>query len=533
MRLLRSTAIVSSMTFLSRITGFVRDVVFARVFGVSPAMDAFLVAFRIPNFLRRLFAEGSFSLAFVPVLAEYREKHDALALKGLVDRVTGSLAGVLLAITGLGMLASPWVIAVFAPGFAYGEYQHRLASELLRITFPYLFFISLTALAGGILNSFQRFALPAVTPVLLNLSMIAAALGLAPSMDEPVEALAWGVLVAGVLQLAVQVPALARMGLLPRPRWGGSHPGVRKILTLMLPTLFGSSVAQVNLLFDTLVASLLLSGSVTWLYYSDRLLEFPLGMFGVAIGTVILPHLSRQHAVTDPDGFSRGLDWGLRTCLLIGVPASLGLGLAAEPLFAALFQYGAFSAADARMAALSLTALAVGLPAFLLVKVLAPAFYARQDTRTPVRAAVVSMLVNVMLTVVFLAGLLWLTPLGAQARAEGGSVMDSLARMPGAHASLALASALAGWVNAGQLWLRLRREGVFRAQPGWRGFGSRLALSGTVMAAVVLALLAVWPEWGVWTVWERIARLAALVGGAALVFFGVLFGSGFRRRHLG
>src|SRR5688572_30225489 len=340
--LLRSTTIFSAMTFISRVSGLVRDQIYAAVFGASPAMDAFVVAFRIPNFMRRLSAEGSFSMAFVPVLAEYKEKHDHAAIKDLIDRVAGTLTAALLVLTAIAVFAAPWVMRLFAPGFEPGSEQAQLATEMLRITFPYALFISLASLVGGILNSYKRFAVPALSPVLLNLSMIAAALCLAPRMDEPVLALAWGVFAAGILQLVFQLPSLARLGLLPVPRWGVAHAGVRKVMKLMVPTLFGSSVAQVNLLLNTVMASFLIGGSVTWLYLGDRLLEFPLGMFGVAIGAVILPHLSRRHAAADPDGYSKALDWGLRLCLMIAVPACLGLMLCAEPLVATLFQHGRF-----------------------------------------------------------------------------------------------------------------------------------------------------------------------------------------------
>ena len=335
--LLRSTAVFSAMTFLSRVSGLVRDQVYAAVIGVNPAMDAFVVAFRIPNFMRRLSAEGSFSMAFVPVLAEYKARGDHAAVKALVDRVAGTLLAALMVLTALAVLAAPWIMPAFAPGFGADTEQGRLAAEMLRITFPYALFISMAALAGGILNTYGRFAVPALSPVLMNVAMIAAALLFSRFFAQPVMALAWGVFVAGLLQLGVQLPSLARMGLLPRPRWGAMDAGVRRIMKLMVPTLFGASVVQVNLLINTIVASFLIGGSVTWLYYSDRLLEFPLGMFGVAIGTVILPHLSGRHASTDPEGFSKALDWGFRLCLMIGVPACLGLILCAEPLVAALF----------------------------------------------------------------------------------------------------------------------------------------------------------------------------------------------------
>lgn len=531
--LLRSTAVFSAMTFLSRVSGLVRDQVYAAVFGASPAMDAFVVAFRIPNFMRRLSAEGSFSMAFVPVLAEYKEKHGQAEVKALVDRVAGTLTAFLLVLTAAAVIAAPWIMPVFAPGFGADTEQGRLAAEMLRITFPYALFISLASLAGGILNSYQRFAIPALSPVLLNLSMITAALCVAPLMQEPVLALAWGVFAAGILQLVFQLPALAKLGLLPRPRLGFKHPGVRKIMRLMVPTLFGSSVAQVNLLLNTIMASFLIGGSVTWLYYTDRLLEFPLGMFGVAIGTVILPHLSGRHAATDPQGFSKALDWGFRLCLLIGVPACLGLILCAEALIATLFQHGNFTAHDTQMSRLSLMAQSIAVPAFLLVKVLAPAFYSRQDTKTPVKSAVVSVIANAVFTISLLLGLLYLTDAGRAAlTAAGGHLFDALGHVSGAHACLALAIALAGWLNALQLWWYLRRVGVYEMQPGWRRFLRQLAVAAIGMTVVVLALLAFWQGWTAWPWWERVWKLAVVVGSGAAVYAALLWLQGIRPRHL-
>lgn len=531
--LLRSTAVFSAMTLISRVSGLVRDQVYAGVFGANPAMDAFLVAFRIPNFLRRLSAEGSFSMAFVPVLSEYRERHDHAAVKALVDRVAGTLLAVLLVLTALAVLAAPWVIRVFAPGFDPAGPQGLLATEMLRITFPYLLFISMASLAGGVLNSYQRFAVPALSPVLLNVSMITAALAVAPRLEQPVMALAWGVLVAGVLQLGFQLPALARLGLLPRPRWGAAHEGVRRVMRLMVPTLFGSSVAQLNLLLNTVVASMLIGGSVTWLYLGDRLLEFPLGMFGVAIGAVILPHLSRRHAAADPEGYSRALDWGLRLCLLIAVPACLGLMLCAEALVATLFQHGRFTAYDTRMARLTVVALSTALPAFLLVKVLAPAFYSRQDTRTPVKAGVVAVLANLIAIAVFLALVLGLTQAGREAwAAGGGDLRVALKALPGAHGCLALATAVAGWTNALQLWWFLRRARVFRPEAGWGRFTRQLLVASAVMTVVVLALLSVWDGWTGWHWAERVWKLAVLVGTGALAYAAALWLQGLRPRDL-
>lgn len=532
-RLLRSSVIFSAMTFISRVSGLVRDQIYAIVFGANPAMDVFNAAFRIPNFMRRLSAEGSFSMAFVPVLAEYKEKHGPEAVRELIDRVTGTLTAALVVMTALVIAFAPWLTQVIAPGFDAGGEKHQLLIEMLRLTFPYALFISLASLVGSILNSYQRFAIPALSPVLLNLAMIAAALGLAPLMDGSVMALAWGVFFAGILQLLFQLPALAKLGLLPRPKWGAAHAGVRKIMKLMVPTLFGSSVVQFNLLFNTMAASFLIGGSMTWLYYSDRLLEFPLGMFGVAIGTVILPHLSSRHAVTDPEGFSKGLDWGFRLCLLIGIPACLGLILSAEPLFATLFQYGNLTAEDTRMISWSLMAQSTAVPAFLLVKVLAPAFYSRQDTRTPVKAAVVSVLVNVAATVLFFAGLLMLTEAGQAALVKAdGRYLDALAHIPGAHALLALAIAVAGWTNAVQLAWYLRRAGVYQRQPGWGRFLRQIGVASLAMAVVLIAFRLLWPDWSDWAWWERGWHLAVLVGSGGALYAALLWLQGIRLRDL-
>lgn len=533
-RLLRSTTVFSAMTFISRVSGLVRDQVYATVFGANPAMDAFIAAFRIPNFMRRLSAEGSFSMAFVPVLAEYKQKHGQEAVRELVDRVTGALMAALLVVTAGFLLLAPWLARVIVPGFEPGGESAALFVEMLRITFPYALFISLASLAGGILNSYQRFAIPALSPVLMNLAMISAALVAGEWFGGSVKVLAWGVFAAGILQLGFQLPALARLGLLPRPRLDLAHAGVRRIMTLMVPTLFGSSVVQFNLLFNTMAASMLIGGSMTWLYYSDRLLEFPLGMFGVAIGTVILPHLSGRHAATDPEGFSKGLDWGFRLCLLIGLPACAGLILCAQPLLATLFQYGEFGETDMRMSSWSLIAQSTAVPAFLLVKVLAPAFYSRQDTRTPVKAAMVSVAVNALCIVLFFAGLLWLTEAGREAwAASGGDVRAALKAMDGGgHALLALAIAIAGWVNAAQLAWYLRHAGVYRRQPGWGRFLRQVGLATLLMAGVVVALRWYWPEWTPWAWWQRGWRLAVMVGAGGAVYGALLWLQGIRPRDL-
>ncbi len=513
MKLIRSTAIVSSMTLLSRVLGFVRDAVVAQRFGASAATDAFFVAFRIPNFLRRLFAEGSFSLAFVPVLAEYKARGDEQALRELNDRVAGTLGAILLVVTAIGVLAAPALVAVFAPGYLDRPEQFAMTADMLRITFPYILLISLAGFAGGILNSYGRFAMPALSPVLLNLALIGFAVLGASYFQPPIQALAWGVLCGGVLQLGMQLPALARMGLLPRPRWGWAHEGVRKILRLMIPTLFGASVAQVNLLVDTLIASFLIAGSVSWLYYAERLLEFPLGVFGVALSTVILPSLSAHYSQSQSQAFSAALDWAMRVGCFIALPATAALAILAEPLMWTLFGYNQFAASDVRMAGLALAALALGLPAFILIKVVAPGFYSRQDTKTPVKAGITAMVANVVFNAIIV----------------GAMVLNDY---PAPHAGMALASALAGWLNFALLFRWLRASGAFEPQSRWGRYGLQLAVSGT--------LLAIWLWWASRNLFEfagqsaleRVGGIAALIGVGGVIYVGALLVCGVRPRDL-
>jgi len=522
MSLLRSIFSFSSMTLISRVLGLVRDVVLARYFGASAATDAFFVAFKIPNFLRRLFAEGSFSLAFVPVLAEYRVRADQTEMKSLVDATAGCLLAVLLALTGLGMLAAPWVVAVFAPGFADDPDQQALAAEMLRVTFPYLLFIALTALSGGILNTLGRFALPAVTPALLNISLITAAVVFSQRFPEPVKALAWGVLAAGALQLAIQLPALARHGLLPLPRPNFRHPGVRRIMKLMIPTLFGSSVAQINLLLDVLIASLLVEASISWLYYGDRLMEFPLGMFGVALSVVILPTLSSLHARADRERFRSTLEWAVLLGLIIGLPAAAGLAVLGGPTATTLFHYGEFSAGDVEMTALALGAYCIGLPAFIGVKILAPAFFSRQDTRTPVRIGIIALVVNMGLNIVFVGAITW--------HLAGQLLLDdpwqALALNPGAHAGLALASSVSAWLNALLLWKSLARQGLAPAFP-WRDL-ARILVAGLAMVLALYWLVPPTPDWLDISLQVRVAWLTAAVAGGAGIYALILAALGIR-----
>ncbi len=501
-QLLKSTMVVSAMTSLSRVFGLVRDIVIARYFGAGLGVDAFIVAFRIPNFLRRLFAEGGFSQAFVPVLAEYRERRGHDEVQALVDQTAATLGLVLMGVTAAGVLAAPLLVMVFAPGFLHDAAKTQLATGMLRVTFPYIFFISLTALAGGILNTYRRFAVPAFTPVLLNLSMIGCAVWLSPRFAQPVTALAWGVLIAGVVQLLCQFPFLLRLRLLPKPRLHRDPAGTRRIIRLMLPTLFAVSVTQINLVVDTVVASFLVTGSISWLYYSDRLAQFPLGVFGVALATVVMPSLSAQHARGTPEEYSRTLDWALRWVIMIMVPAACGLALLAVPLLTTLFQYKSFSSFDVVMTSRSLIAYTVGLPAFVLIKVLASAFFARQDTRTPVEAGVASMVSNIVLILLLV--------------------------LPLAHAGLALATSIASYVNAGVLYWHLHRRGQFRPAPGWLPFLCKVTLAVAAMAALLLLLTPGAAHWQSWSAPIRAGRLAVYVFCGAGCYFGMLWLSGMR-----
>lgn len=504
--LLGSAARAGGGTLASRVLGFVRDVVIARTFGASGETDAFFVAFRLSNLLRRLFAEGAFSQAFVPVLSEYREKRQHDEVRELVACVSGVLGAILLLVSALGVLAAPVLIVVFAPGFMGEGDQYALSVQLLRVTFPYLFFISLTALAASVLNTYGRFGVPAFTPALLNVSLIGATLLFAPHMERPVFALAVGVLVAGLAQLAFLLPFLAALRLLVTPRLRWAHEGVRRIARLILPAVFGASVAQINIQIDTLIASFLVSGSISWLYFSDRVVEFPLGVFGIALATAILPGLSARHAREEPEAFSRTLDWALRWVVLIGIPGAVGLSMLSVPILTTLFHYGMFDDRDVMMSSTSLMAYSTGLVGFILVKVLAPGFFARQDTRTPVRAAIVALIANVVLNLLFV--------------------------LPLRHAGLALATSLAAYVNALLLYRWLRRDGIYRPGPGWGATWARTLAATLAMAAVLWWFVPPERSWLDAGVWQRSAQLVAAVAGGAFVYALSLLALGLRPRHL-
>ncbi|MFZ1573839.1 MAG: murein biosynthesis integral membrane protein MurJ [Chromatiaceae bacterium] len=503
---------VGGNTLLSRLLGFVRDLVLARLFGADAGTDAFFVAFKIPNLFRRLFAEGAFASVLVPVLHETGREGGPAGLHRLLASLSGVLGAGLLLLTLIGTLAASWLILALAPGFAAEAHQQALAAELLRLTLPYVFFIVLAALAGAALNLHEHFGIPAFTPVLLNLAIIGCAFWLAPRLEEPILALGWGVLIGGLAQLAFQLPFLARLGLLLRPSLDWRHPGTRKVLHRMGPVLLGVSVTQINLLLDTFLASFLTAGSISWLYYSDRLVEFPLGILGAALGTVILPRLARQGPTlsaggVSPEAFSRTLDWALRWVWLLGLPAAVGLVGLAEPLVATLFLSAEFSAGDAHMAALSLMAYAAGLPAFIAIKVLAPGYYAHQDARTPARHALLALGFNLVLS------LAWMGPFG--------------------HAGLALATSLAAFVNAGLLLGGLMRPGAYRPARGWGKLLARGLVAALVLGALLSWSLVGLDDWLAATGGERLARLFfwMLLGGAG--YFLALLALGVRPRDFG
>ena len=505
MNLLKAAASVSAMTLVSRVTGFARDVLLAITFGAGFAMDAFVVAFRLPNLLRRLFAEGAFSQAFVPILGEYRARKGEEATRALTARVLGVLSVALLAATAVGVVAAPLLVYASAAGFAKDADKFALTVQMLRICFPYIFFISLTSFAAGILNTWGHFKVPAFTPVLLNLSFIGFALFAAPHFDRPILALAWAVFAGGALQLAFQVPFLLRIGMLPRPRWDPKDEGVVRVLRLMAPAALGVSVAQVSLVINTHIASWLGDGPVSWLYYADRLMEFPSALLGVAMGTVLLPSLVKHHANGDPAAYSRLLDWGLRLALLLALPAAVGLALLAAPLAATLFWHGEFTRHDVLMTRAALIAYAIGLAGIILVKILAPGFYARQNIRTPVKVALATLAVTQAANVAFVP---WL-----------------------GHAGLAAAISAGATFNAGWLWWLMRRGGHWQASPDWGAFLLKVGVALYMMGGVIWYGMGSEASWFGIPAGTRALKLAAVIAGAMAAYFATLWALGFRLRQ--
>jgi putative peptidoglycan lipid II flippase len=504
MNLLRILATVSSLTMVSRVLGYVRDFLIARIFGAGLLTDAFFVAFKIPNLLRRLFAEGAFSQAFVPILAEYKNRQGEEQTRTLVDAIATVLFLATVLAAAIGMAAAPIIVYATAPGFAAEPEKFALTVQMLRITFPYIVFISLVALSAGILNTWNNFSVPAVTPTLLNVAFIVGAVFFADWFDPPVLVLAWAVFIGGALQLAYQAPFLLKLGLLPRWRLDFSHPGLRRVLLLMLPAAFGVSVAQVSLLLNQIFASFLPTGSVSWLYYADRLMELPAGVLGVAVGTILLPSLSRYHASANTAEYSRLLDWGLRITVLLAVPAAVALAVLALPLVTMLFQYGRFTADDAWMTQRALVAYSVGLVGMILVKILAPGFYARQNVATPVKIGIVTLVATQLMNLAFVGSL--------------------------RHAGLALAIGLGACLNAGLLYIQLRKNSIYSPQPGWPLFILKVLAAVGFMAIVLFTTMGE-PAWWLQAPWHhKVPAVLGLVALGAGVYGAVLFAFGFRPR---
>lgn len=483
--LLKSAGVVGAWTLLSRVIGLARDVVIAVVFGAGMATDAFFVAFRIPNFFRRLFAEGAFAQAFVPVLADYKAKQDLFAVRILIANTAGLLLLTLFVLTVLAMCFSHQAVWLFAPGFSEDSEKILLAGRMLNLTFPYLPCLALVALCGAVLNTYQHFSMPAFAPVLLNICMIAAAVWLAPHLPQPVMALAWGVLVAGVLQLLIQLPALKSKQLLVLPRLDYRHAGVKRVARLMVPAIFGVSITQINLLFNSIMASFLGEGSVSWLYYADRLMELPLGVFGIAIGTVLLPKLSNDHVNDSPQAFSATLDWSLRWVLMIGLPAALALVVLSEPIMASLFFYRQFDVLDVHQSARALQAYGPAIAAFMMIKVLAPGFYAREDLKTPVRIGIYAVLLNVTVSLLSTRYL--------------------------AHVGLACATSAAALFNATCLGWQLHRKGVWQLSHDWISFLWKIVLALIVMVSVLTVAAPDRNFWFVMPAWQRVLGLTGLI----------------------
>ncbi|MBV2191064.1 murein biosynthesis integral membrane protein MurJ [Providencia rettgeri] len=504
MNLLKSLAAVSSMTMMSRVLGFIRDAIIARVFGAGAAADAFFVAFKLPNLLRRIFAEGAFSQAFVPILAEYKNQQGEEATRTFVAYIAGMLTLALAIVTILGMIAAPWVIYVTAPGFTDDADKFALTTDLLRVTFPYIFLISLASLAGAILNTWNRFSVPAFAPTLLNVSMIIFAAFAAPYFNPPIMSLAWAVLVGGVLQLVYQLPHLKKVGMLVLPRLSFRDSGVWRVMKMMGPAIIGVSVAQISLIINTIFASFLQSGSVSWMYYADRLMELPSGVLGVALGTILLPSLAKSFTSGNQNEYRQLMDWGLRLCLLLALPCALGLAILAEALTVSLFQYGNFTAHDSLMTQYALIAYCVGLTGMILVKILAPGFYSRQNIRTPVKIAIVTLILTQLMNLAFIG--------------------------PLQHAGLALSIGLAACFNAGVLYWQLRKQDIFQPLAGWKGFIFKLLIALIVMGAVLFGVLHFMPSWQEGNMLMRMLRLIGVVIIGAGSYFVALYVLGFRPR---
>ncbi len=506
MNLLRSLATISGLTLVSRILAFARDVLIARVFGAGMATDAFFVAFKLPNLLRRMFAEGAFSQAFVPIFGEYKNRRGHKDTKLLLDHVTTMLAMILFVVTLIGIVAAPILVYISAPGFVQDTEKFDLTVRLLRFTSPYIFFISLVAVAAAILNTYNKFWVPAFAPILLNLCFIGGALWLAPYCHPPIMALAWAVFIAGIVQLAFQIPFLKKIDMLPTLRFSWTDEGMRRVIRQMGPAMFGVSIAQISLIINTIFASFLVAGSVSWLYYADRLMEFPSGLLGAALGTILLPSLSKCHASKDTVEYSKLLDWGLRLTFMLALPSALALGMIAVPLLSTFFERGAFVASDVLMTSRALIGYSIGLIGLILVKILAPGFYARQDIRTPVKIGVATLFATQLMNALFIYGFHL------------------------QHAGLALSIGLGACLNSAILFHFLRKKGIYQPEPGWTSYFLKVGLAVLALGATLWFGMGTEQSWLAGSGWARIGRLAVLVTGGVFVYFAVLAALGFRPR---
>ena len=504
MSLFKSTAIVSLFTFFSRVSGFIRDIFMAVFFGASAWVDAFLVVFKIPNFMRRLFAEGSFALAFVPVLNEIKANQSKQDLKFFIDKVAGSLFAIVLIVWMLMEIFAPQVLSIFANSWAQEKPEiYNGSVDMLRMTLFYFPLITLVSLAGGILNTHKKFAIPAATPILLNVSLIASMLYLRDCFDIPVKSLAVGVLIAGVLQLLVQIPSLVKLGLLPKFKLGFKDKKVKKVMNLMVPTLFGSSIAQINLLIDTIIATHLITGSVAFLYYSERLLEFPLGVFAIAISTVILPTLSRQFAKKKQNDFVKTMRWALNLGFFIAIPAAVALAVMANEVVVTLFQYGKFTSLNSEMTAISLVAYMLALPAFIINKILLPAYYSRKDTKTPVKIGIIAMLANIVLNFLFVGLLIHYEFIAV-------------------HVGLALASAVSGWMQTLLLYKGLKNQGVIPNGVVQWTVVFKISTASLMMAISIMFVISQLGDWSIYAGYIRYSYLLLCILFGLLIYFGSL-----------
>ena len=500
MNLLKSLATISLITLLSRIFGFMRDAVIARTFGIGMDTDAFFVAFKIPNLLRRIFAEGAFSQAFVPILAEYKNKHGKKAARTLFTYVFGLLTLILLIIVIVGIFNASWLIIITAPGFVNTFDKLQLTNSLLHIMFPYIFLISLSSLMSAVLNTWNYFSVPAFTPILLNISMVIFALFISPYFHPRIIGLAWSVIVGGILQLGCQLPFLKKIGMLVLPKISFKNIGVCRIISRMVPAILSVSINHVSLIVNTIFASFLTSGSISWLYYADRLMEFPSGILGVSLGTILLPSLSKSFSNKNSEEYSSLMDWGLRLCFLLALPSAVAIGILAGPLTKVLFECDKFTALDALMTQHALIAYSVGLIGFILIKVLIPGFYSCQDLKTPIQIAIITLIITQIMNLLFIG--------------------------PLKHAGLSLSISLASCVNAGLLYWKLRKKNIFKPQPGWLIFFIKLIISVLIMAIVLFSIVLIIPNWKQGTMFWQLSRLTlvCLVGGISYLLMLIIFG---------